>query len=55
MSLIVYVIYGLFCVLVGLVGRHRRAGFVGTALISVVVTPPIMLIVLYLTTTRKED
>jgi Na+/melibiose symporter-like transporter len=55
MSVIATLIYGLFCLLVGIVGRHRRCGFVGVALISAVVTPVLMLVVLYLTAPREED
>jgi hypothetical protein len=55
MSVIAALIYGMFCLLVGLAGRHRRCGFVGIALISAVVTPFLMLAVLYLTAPREED
>jgi len=55
MSVIVFLVYCLFCLLVGLIGRRRRSGFVGTALISFVVTPLLMLVVLYLTAAAKED
>jgi len=55
MSFIALLIYCLFCALVGLVGRHRRGGFVGAALISFVVTPVVMIVVLYLTAARGED
>lgn len=43
------IIYLLFCTLVGLCGMHRRMGFIGTFLITFVITPPIMLLVLLLT------
>jgi hypothetical protein len=41
--------YVLFCVLVGLCGSQRRMGFIGTFLISLVVTPVLVLVVLLLT------
>jgi hypothetical protein len=42
-------VYVLFCVLVGLCGSQRRMGFIGTFLISLVVTPVLVLVVLLLT------
>jgi hypothetical protein len=42
-------IYLVFCVLTGLLGSQRRLGFFGTFLLSVVVTPVVMLPVLLLT------
>lgn len=43
------VVYLVFCVLAGLCGRYRRMGFFGTFLISLVVTPLVMLLLLILT------
>jgi hypothetical protein len=42
-------IYILFCFLTGLCGSQRRMGFVGTFLISIFVTPLVVLPVLLLT------
>jgi hypothetical protein len=38
-----------FCALVGLCGSQRRMGFIGTFLLSLVVTPVAVLVVLLLT------
>ena len=43
------IIYLVFCLLAGLCGVHRRMGFFGTFLISLVVTPVVVLLVLVLT------
>ena len=43
------IIYLVFCLLAGLCGIHRRMGFFGTFLISLVVTPVVVLLVLVLT------
>jgi hypothetical protein len=43
------VIYVVFCLLTGLAGSQRRIGFFGTFLISLFITPPVMLVVLILT------
>lgn len=40
--------YGLVCLAVGLCGRYRRGGFVLTTLLTLVLTPPVMLAALYL-------
>jgi hypothetical protein len=42
-------IYVLFCILVGICGSQRRMGFTGTFLLSLFVTPIIVLIVLLMT------
>jgi len=42
-------LYLAFCLLTGLAGSQRRAGFFGTFLISIFITPPIMLLVLIMT------
>ena len=46
---ITIVLYIVFCVLVGLCGSQRRMGFIGTFILSLFVTPVIMLIILLLT------
>ncbi len=46
---IAVVLYVLFCILAGLCGMHRRMGFFGTFLLSLVVTPVVVLLVLVLT------
>jgi hypothetical protein len=43
------IIYIIFCFLVGLCGSQRRIGFFGAFIISVFITPVVMLIVLLLT------
>ena len=44
-----YVVVALF---VGLCGRHRRMGFVGSLIMALLMTPPLGLLLLYLT--REE-
>jgi hypothetical protein len=46
---ILIIIYIVFCVLAGLCGTNRRLGFFGTFLISLFITPVVMLLVLILT------
>ena len=41
--------YIVFCILVGLCGSQRRMGFTGTFILSLLITPLIVLIVLLLT------
>jgi hypothetical protein len=43
------IIYLMFCLLAGLCGIHRRMGFFGTFLISLIITPVLVLFVLILT------
>jgi len=43
------IVYLIFCLLVGLCGSQRRAGFLGTFIISIFITPVVMLVVLLLT------
>jgi len=52
---IAVVLYLLFCILAGLCGIHRRMGFFGTFLISLVVTPVVVLLVLILTAPSRRD
>ena len=46
---IAIILYVAFCLLAGLCGSHRRMGFLGTFLLSLVVTPVLVLILLILT------
>ena len=46
---IAVVLYVIFCILAGLCGMHRRMGFFGTFLLSLVVTPVVVLLMLVLT------
>lgn len=41
--------YIVFCILVGLCGTQRRMGFTGTFILSLLITPLIVLVVLLLT------
>ena len=50
MNPIYVVIYVMVAVLVGLCGRLRRMGFLGSFLLALVVSPPLALLFLYLTT-----
>jgi hypothetical protein len=43
------ILYIVFCLLAGLCGSQRRLGFFGTFIISLLVTPVVMLFVLVLT------
>ncbi len=43
------VVYIIFCILTGLCGSHRRLGFFGTFLVTIVLTPLLVLPVLLLT------
>jgi len=45
----IIIVYVLFCLLVGLCGTQRRLGFLGTFILSILVTPVAMLILLMLT------
>lgn len=42
-------VYIVFCILVGIAGSQRRMGFTGTFILSLLVTPVVVLIVLLLT------
>jgi hypothetical protein len=46
---ILIILYIVFCLLAGLCGTHRRLGFFGTFLISLVITPVVVLLLLILT------
>jgi hypothetical protein len=47
-------VYLVFCLLTGLCGIHRRIGFLGTFILSLFITPVVMLIVLLLTGPSRE-
>ena len=46
---IALILYVVFSILVGLCGSQRRMGFVGTFIVSLLLTPILVLIVLLLT------
>jgi hypothetical protein len=46
-------IYLLLCLLVGLCGRRRRPGFGGTFVLALLLTPPVMLVILWLTAPKR--
>lgn len=46
---IAIIVYVLFCILVGICGSQRRMGFLGTFILSVFLTPLVILIILLLT------
>lgn len=52
---IAIVIYLIFCILAGLCGTHRRMGFFGTFLFSLVFTPVVVLLLLILTAPSRRD
>lgn len=52
---IAIVLYLIFCILAGLCGSHRRMGFFGTFLLSLVITPVVVLLVLILTAPSRRD
>jgi hypothetical protein len=52
---IAVVLYLIFCILAGLCGTHRRMGFFGTFLLSLVITPVVVLLVLILTAPSRRD
>jgi hypothetical protein len=48
------IVYFVFCVLVGLAGSQRRLGFFGTFLVSLFLTPVIVMLVLIFTAPTRE-
>jgi hypothetical protein len=46
---VIVIIYVAFCILTGLCGSQRRMGFFGTFIMSLFITPIVMLILLKLT------
>jgi hypothetical protein len=53
---IAVILYLIFCLLTALCGTQRRIGFFGTFLLSVIISPVVVLLVLMLTgpTSRAE-
>jgi hypothetical protein len=49
------ILYLVFCLLTGLCGSQRRLGFLGTFIISILITPVIMLILLLLTGPPRDS
>jgi len=49
------ILYVAFCLLAGVCGSQRRMGFFGTFLISLFVTPVVVLLVLILTAPSHRD
>ena len=52
---IIIVAYIVFCLLVGLCGSQRRMGFFGTFIVSLFLTPVIVLLILVFTAPREEQ
>jgi hypothetical protein len=52
---IVLLLYVVFCILVGVCGSQRRMGFIGTFIVSLFLTPVLVLIVLLLTGPSRID
>ena len=46
---VIVIIYVVFCILTGFCGSQRRMGFFGTFMLSLFITPIVMLILLKLT------
>jgi len=55
MEPVLFVIYILACILVGLVGSRRSMGFFATFFFSLVFTPVVVILVLQLTRTRERQ
>ena len=49
MTAVAVIVYVVFCLLTGLCGIQRRLGYWGTFIISLFITPVVMLLVLVLT------
>ena len=47
-------LYLFLCVLVGLCGRRRRMGFVGFLILSILITPILGLLLIYVTQERPS-
>jgi uncharacterized Tic20 family protein len=52
---IAVVLYLIFCLLAGLAGSQRRMGFIGTFLLSLVITPLLVLVLLILTRLSRGE
>jgi hypothetical protein len=54
-ALVLGALWVLACIVVGLVGRRRSMGFFGVFLLSLVLSPIVMILVLQLTRTPDRD
>jgi len=54
MTPLAVIVYILFCLLTAVFGIERRLGFWGTFIISLFITPPVMLLVLLFTAERAK-
>jgi hypothetical protein len=54
-ALILGALWLLACILVGLVGRRRSIGFLGVFLLSLVLSPILMILVLQMTRTPERE
>jgi hypothetical protein len=52
---IAVVLYLIFCLLAGLAGSQRRMGFIGTFLLSLVITPLLVSVLLILTRLSRGE
>ena len=52
---IAIILYLVFCLLAGLCGSHRRMGFFGTFLLSIFLTPILVLLLLILTGPSRTE
>jgi peptidoglycan/LPS O-acetylase OafA/YrhL len=52
---VLIVLYIVFCLLTGLCGSQRRMGFFGTFIVSLFITPVLMLLILVFTAPRDEQ
>jgi uncharacterized Tic20 family protein len=52
---IAVVLYLILCLLAGLAGSQRRMGFIGTFLLSLVITPLLVLVLLILTRLSRGE
>ena len=52
---IAVILYLVFCLLAGLCGSHRRMGFFGTFLLSLFLTPVLVLLLLILTGQSRTE
>jgi uncharacterized Tic20 family protein len=52
---IAVVLYLIFCLLAGLAGSQRRMGFIGTFLLSLVITTLLVLVLLILTRLSRGE
>jgi hypothetical protein len=52
---VIAVLYLLLAVLVGLCGRRRRMGFVGFFIVSLLLTPVLGLLLVYMTQERSPE